>query len=185
MIISLYALEPLLIPDQTPESSRLELAEDYRADLQQLFRSLLGTARESHVKQVEMAAAGSCPFVISPHLTLEPLAEHYRRRAASYRLVRERLTALLGEDVLLSWNRATPTGETGVPLLDEIHLMEQLFAGASAIVQEELGLVPRAGGRRRDSGKRRPSLSLRPPRQGPAPGLPPTAMILTSARMFG
>ena len=138
----LHALEPLLVPDQVPEATRLQLAEDYRADLQQLFRSLLGTARESHVKQVEMAVVGGYPLVISPHLTLEPLAEHYRRRAESYRFVRERLLALLGENVLLSWNRATPTGETGVPLLDEIHMMEQLFAGASAIVQDELGIVP-------------------------------------------
>ncbi|SIN80705.1 hypothetical protein SAMN05444166_0986 [Singulisphaera sp. GP187] len=138
----LNALEPLLVPDHVPEASRLELAEDYRIDLQQLFRSLLGTARESHVKQWEMAAAGACPFVISPHLTLEPLADHYRRRAESYRFVRERLVALLGENALLSWNRATPGGETGVPLLDEIHLMEQLFAGAAAIVQDELGIDP-------------------------------------------
>lgn len=138
----LHALEPLLVPDQVPEAGRLQLAEDYRDDLQQLFRSLLGTARESHVKQLEMAAAGGFALVISPHLTLEPLAEHYRRRAESYRFVRERLVTLLGEDVLLSWNRATPSGETGVPLLDEIHLMEQLFAGASAIVQDELGIVP-------------------------------------------
>ncbi|WP_406699801.1 hypothetical protein V5E97_13190 [Singulisphaera sp. Ch08] len=138
----LHALEPLLVPEQVPEATRLELADDYRADLQQLFRSLLGMTRESHVKQVEMAAAGGCPFVISPHLTLEPLAEHYRRRAESYRFVSERLVTLLGENVLLSWNRATPAGETGVPLLDEIHMMEQLFAGASAIVQDELGIVP-------------------------------------------
>lgn len=86
-----------------------------------------------------------CPLVVSPHLTFEPLAEHYRRRAASYRFVRERLVGLLGEDVLLSRNRLTPRGETGGPMLDELIMMEQLFTGAWAIVLDELGITPEVG----------------------------------------
>jgi hypothetical protein len=138
----LHALAPLVVPDRTPEATKLRLAEDYRDDLRQLFRSLLGAARESHVKQIESPAAGGCPLVVRPHLTFEPLAEHYRRRANSYRFVRERLTAALGEDVLLSRSRLTPRGETGVPLLDEMIAMEQLFTGAWAIVLDELGIAP-------------------------------------------
>jgi hypothetical protein len=138
----LHALEPLLMPDRAPEAAKLRLAEDYRADLRELFRALLGAARESHVKQVETPVGGGCPLVVSPHLTFEPLAEHYRRRAASYRFVRERLVGLLGEDVLLSRNRLTPRGEAGVPLLDELVTMEQLFTGAWAVVLGELGIDP-------------------------------------------
>ena len=138
----LHALEPLIVPDRTPEAERLRLAEDYREDLKDLFRSLLASARESHVKQIELAMAGSCPLVISPHLTFEPLAEHYRRRAVSYRFVRERLVNLLGEDLLLSRNRLTPRGETGGPLLDEMITMEKLYTGAWAVVLDELGMTP-------------------------------------------
>lgn len=137
----LHALEPLLLPDQAPESTKLRLADDYRDDLNQLFRSLLGAARESHVKQIEMAAAGGCPLVVSPFLSFEPLAEHYRRRAASYRFIRERLNALLGEDVLLSRTRLRRRGESGTSLLDEMLFMEQLFTGAWAIVLDELGMT--------------------------------------------
>jgi hypothetical protein len=142
----LYALEPLILPDRTPEAGKLRLAEDYRDDLKDLFRSLLAAARESHVKQIQSAYVGGCPLVVSPHLTFEPLAEHYLRRAASYRFVRERLVDLLGEGVLLSRNRLTPRGETGGPLLDELITMEQLFTGAWAIVLDDLGMPADVGG---------------------------------------
>ena len=134
------------MPDRTPEAGKLRLAEDYRDDLKELFRSLLGSARETHVKQIESAVGGGCPLVVRPHLTFEPLAEHYRRRAASYRFVRERLVVLLGEDVLLSRSRLTPRGEAGVPLLDELVTMEQLYTGAWAVVLDELGLAPEDAG---------------------------------------
>jgi hypothetical protein len=130
----------LIVPERTPEAERLRLSQDYRDDLKELFRSLLGAARESHVKQIESPTAGCCPLIVSPHLTFEPLAEHYRRRAASYRFVRERLADLLGEDLLLSRNRMTPRGETGGPLLDELITMEQLYTGAWGIVIDELGM---------------------------------------------
>ena len=140
----LHALEPLIVPERTPEAEKLRLAEDYREDLKDLFRSLLAATRESHVKQIEVPMAGGCPLVVSPYLTFEPLAEHYRRRAASYRFVRERLVDLLGEDLLISRNRLTPRGETGGPLLDELITMEQLYTGAWAVVLDELGMTPDA-----------------------------------------
>ncbi len=139
----LHALEPLIVPDRSPEAERLRLAEDYRQDLKDLFRSLLAASRESHVKQLESIRVGAAflPVIISPHLTFEPLAEHYRRRAASYRFVRERLVDLLGEDLLLSRNRLTQRSETGGPLLDELITMEQLYTGAWAVVLDELGMI--------------------------------------------
>ncbi len=136
----LYSLEPLLLPDQAPEAAKLELAESYREDLRQLFESLLGSARESHVKQLEALSAGGCPLVIAPCLTVEPLAEYYRRRAESYCFVRERLVATLGEDVLFSRKIVTSTGQTDRSLLEEMLLIEQLFTGAAAVVDDELGI---------------------------------------------
>jgi hypothetical protein len=136
----LHALEPLIVPDLTPEAARFRLGDDYRADLRNLFRSLLGMTRESHVKQIEVPLGGGCPLVISPHLSSEPLAEHYRRRAESYRFVRGRLVDLLGEGVLLARRRLTPEGETGASLLDELIAMEQLYCGAWGIAREELGM---------------------------------------------
>lgn len=138
---ALHALEPLMVPDQTPEAARLRLSEAYRNDLRSLFRSLLGATRESHVKQLDEVLVGAAPMVhVSPRLSFEPLAEHYRRRASSYRFVRERLVALLGEDALLSSDRLTPRGPSGKRLLDEMVAMEQLYTGAWAVVLDELGL---------------------------------------------
>jgi hypothetical protein len=105
-----------------------------------LFRSLLGSARESHVKQLEALYAAGCPLAIAPCLTVEPLAEYYRRRAESYRFVRERLVAMLGEDVLLFRKTVTSTGQAEGSLLEEMLLMEQLFTGAAAVVDDELGI---------------------------------------------
>ena len=144
---ALYALEPLLCPDHCPGATRLELADEYRQDLRELFRALQGMTRESHVKQLESLAAGGCPLTVAPALSIEPLAEHYRRRADSYRFVRERLTELLGEGVLSSRKRPTPLGETAGSLLDEIVTMEQLFTGAWAIVRDELGFSQHETGR--------------------------------------
>ena len=111
------------------------------------FSGAQGMTRESHVKQLESLAAGGCPLTVAPALSIEPLAEHYRRRADSYRFVRERLTDLLGAGVLSSRKRPTPLGETAGSLLDEIVTMEQLFTGAWAIVRDELGFSQHETGR--------------------------------------
>lgn len=139
---AVHALEPLIAPDATPEAVRLRFDDDYRDDLRALFRSLLGLARESHVKQLAAVTAGSGlpPLIVAPKLTFEPTAEHYRRRAESYRFVRERLVELLGESTLASRPRLSPRGSTDRSILDALAEAEQLYRGAWGIVRDEIGM---------------------------------------------
>ena len=52
-----WSLEPLVVPDRTPEAARLELGKRYRKHLEDLFRGALALARETHVKQLAVAGA--------------------------------------------------------------------------------------------------------------------------------
>ncbi len=135
-----HSLEPLLIPERMPEAAKLRFDASYQSDLRDLFRSLLALTRETHIKQLETPRAGGAPLVVSPHLTFEPLAEHYLRRAQSYRFVRERLLETVGEDALRGQNCLRQSGDTGVSILDELIGMERLYVGAWAIVHDEIGM---------------------------------------------
>ena len=138
-----HALVPLLFPERTPEADRLRVGPRYRAELNAQFRALFATTRETHIKQLGVAvgaAPGSIPpLTLRPRLSIEPLAEFYRRRAESYLFVRQVLGELFGAHVLADARRVLPTGVSEEPLLEELLWMEQLFRGAHAIVRQELG----------------------------------------------
>ncbi|WP_342376080.1 hypothetical protein NVS55_33110 [Myxococcus stipitatus] len=138
----LHALAPLLFPERTPEAERLVLGLKYRTELEAQFRALFALTRETHSKQLEPLYAGGSPLIVSPRLTLEPLAEHYRRRAETYRLLRQLLAEFLGAPTLTLAHRLKPKGTHEESLWDELVWMEQLFRGAHAIARNELGFGP-------------------------------------------
>ncbi len=143
-----WALEPLVIPEKMPEARKLELDESYRKVLEELFRSILARTRETHVKQLEVPAAGCGPpmrkIAVAPEITVEPLATHFRRRALSYAFIRRVLEDAFGDGALAGLHRLTAEGPVEATLADELWRMEQLFQGASANVCRELGLAPEA-----------------------------------------
>ena len=141
-----FALEPLLVPEKMPEAKHLKLTDAYREYLVELFKALLAATRETHVKQLEVPAVGmgAPPLVVSPGLTVEPMASYYLRRAESYRFVRGVLEAALGKGGLRGLKRVTPTGTTNLSLDDELRLVQQLFFGAYLTSCAELGLAPQA-----------------------------------------
>jgi hypothetical protein len=129
------------MPERMPEAERLLIGPRYRAELEQQFRALFALTRETHIKQLEsvVAGAGVPPLIVTPRLSIEPLAEFYRRRADGYLFVRRMLCEALGTSALADAQRVLPTGRAEESLLDELVWMEQLFRGAHAIVREELG----------------------------------------------
>ncbi len=143
-----YALEALVAPDRMPEGKHLALDDSYRQELAGLFKALLALTRETHVKQLEMPMAGAAarPFkvvlYISPHLTLEPLATYYLRRARSYRFVREVCQQAFGPEGLEHLRRLTAAGPVNLSLMAELRLLEALFDGAYLRTCEDLGLEP-------------------------------------------
>ncbi|MFP2908616.1 hypothetical protein ACLESD_26910 [Pyxidicoccus sp. 3LFB2] len=134
-----HALVPFLVPERMPEAERLVIGPRYRAELEQQFRALFALTRETHIKQLEQVRAGGRPLIVSPRLSIEPLAEFYLRRAEGYRFVRQVLGEFLGEPALANARRVLPKGTAEEPLLEELVWMEQLFRGAHAIVRQELG----------------------------------------------
>ena len=146
----LHALVPFIMPLDMPEAERLLLGPLYRSELEQQFRGQLVLARETHIKQlhrplIRVTGLGGAPvpkwqpLLLAPRLSIEPIAELYRRRAEGYAFLRQVLHELLGEEALTHARRALPTGTSQVPLLEELVRMEQLFRGAHAIVRKELG----------------------------------------------
>jgi hypothetical protein len=141
-----WALEALVAPERTPEAKRLELVEPYRQALLDLFRALYAATRETHVKQAEEPAAGGAPEVIvSPGLSVEPLATYYLRRAESYRFVRGVLERAFGQAALKALNRLTPAGPINLSLDEELALLQGIFHGAYLTVCDELGTKPERG----------------------------------------
>ncbi len=81
-----WALEALVIPERMAEGERLELDDEYRKLLLELFKGLLTLTRETHIKQLEIPMVGAALggrevyIDIAPALAAEPLATFYLRR---------------------------------------------------------------------------------------------------------
>jgi hypothetical protein len=129
---TLWALEPLLRP---PRDERLKLGTKYGKHLEELARALWAQARETHYKSVARPPMAAPPgprgprevprpkIFVRPQLTVEPLPEHYHRRADSYRFLREQMEPLIGEGAIV----------------DKIRSMELLCRSAAATALRDLG----------------------------------------------
>jgi hypothetical protein len=138
-----WSLEPLVIPDRTPEAAHLDFGKSYRKHLEDLFRGALALARETHVKQLAVGMGGGrgqLSILVRPALTVEPLPELFTRRAASYRFVRSVLEETFGAESLTGMRRLTQEGPCGSSLSEELTAIEKLFDGAAATVRCELGM---------------------------------------------
>jgi hypothetical protein len=65
----LYALAPLVNPEQMPEAKKLEFSTSYKKELIDLFKAAIALTRETHIKQLEIPMAGAAmpPPVIYIH----------------------------------------------------------------------------------------------------------------------
>lgn len=146
-----WALEPLVIPDRMPEASHLQTDDSYRKQLRELFKGILALTRETHIKQLELPAAGAAAPMegqvtlhVAPELAAEPLPTYYLRRGESYRFIREVLENTFGADALRQMHRETAGGPVAIDLAAELDQMQGLFLGAAAKVNRQLGM-PAAG----------------------------------------
>ena len=137
----LYSIEPLIRPDIDPATSRLVLSSSYLSHLQNLARAYWAMARETHAKQADFGMLGCMSVervMVGPDLTVEPLAEHYLRRARAYTFLRTVLDEAFGRD---AWTVLPRLRESGLSssLGEELASLESLFYGAYATVKHELG----------------------------------------------
>ena len=118
-----------------PETAGLEVGPRYVAYLEECFRGLFALTRESHVKQLGIAAGCAPRLVVAPKVSLEPLPVHYARSADAYAFLRDVLVQSLGPEAL-----EAPLGRGDARTIDDaLRAMELLFRGAEAVAREELG----------------------------------------------
>lgn len=143
-----WALEPLVIPERMPEAAHLALDATYRKQLLELFKGILALTRETHIKQLEIPAAGAAMpprevvIRISPELNAEPVASYYFRRAWSYFFIRKVIEGTFGPAALDNMHRLTAAGSVRPSLVEELRTMESLFYGAHVSVCRQLGVAP-------------------------------------------
>lgn len=142
-----WALEALVIPERMAEGGRLELDDEYRKLLLELFKGLLTLTRETHIKQLEVPLVGAAMprrevyIDIAPALSAEPLVTFYLRRSLGYRYVRGVLEDAFGPGQLERLHRLTQAGPAPTCLAEELAGIETLFFGAHVSVSRELGLA--------------------------------------------
>ncbi|MCZ2342468.1 MAG: hypothetical protein LC104_11845 [Bacteroidales bacterium] len=137
-----WSLAPLLEPNDTPEGGRIRPGPRYRLMLEDLFKGSLALARETHAARLRLGGIkGIDETVVDVYsaLTVEPLPEVYRRRAAAYRFVRGVLDGAFGADAVAGLRRLTPDGPTSASLADELASAERLFEGAYRVACREIG----------------------------------------------
>lgn len=143
----LWSLEPLVNPHKTVESAHLQFDRSYCDHLVNLFKGAYSLARETHVKDLDVAVCGAAggfrkdpTIYIHPALTVEPTATSYQRRALAYRFICRSLTDLIGDESLRQIHRVSENAPVSQNLGDELRQMEALFWAAYLTSMAELGL---------------------------------------------
>lgn len=138
----LYALETLLVTDESEERQKIGFTGRYKKRLQEAFSTLLVQHRETHAKQTG-PVANSAPYVPpTPHFRLEPLATVYVRHARSYVFLEKALESTLGATALDTAVAVDAGGNTSETLRARIERARDLFYGLYVVSTQDLGFKP-------------------------------------------
>jgi hypothetical protein len=139
----LYALETLLVTDQSEERAKVGFTARYKKRLQEAFSTLLVEHRETHVKQASTVQTLSADLPPpTPRFRLEPLATVYVRHARSYVFLERALDAVLGAGALDGAVAVDANGKTAQTLRARIESARDLFYGLYLVSTEDLGFAP-------------------------------------------
>jgi hypothetical protein len=141
-----YALETFLMPEKGEERDKLLLTRAYKKRMLEAFQALVTKRRETHVRQLHMAATGAKappPLdKVRPRLRLEPNPSYYVRSARAYAFLANFLAAALGAEALQKLHGLKQGGERPKNLAAELHEMRDLFYGLYLVSAEDIGLKP-------------------------------------------
>jgi hypothetical protein len=142
-----YALEILLKMDGA-EAPKLDMNAGYRKRLEEAFRSMLTQARETHIKQLDMAkATGMAPgppvpkLYITPDWRLEPIPTYYQRVADGYQFLGNFLNSVLGAE-LSKIALLDPDMKPDGNLWENLGAMERLYTGFNIVASRGIGIKP-------------------------------------------
>ena len=147
----MHAWAALLGPTAAPEAPSLHFGQRYKRALREAFKGWTGVTGQPVIKVLEAyGARDTTPrqhtVALGPNLTVEPMAEAYRRRALGYRDLRRTLVELLGRPALEQAVRIRQRGPVDNDLHNELVEMELLFLGAYLISCDEVGHPAEANG---------------------------------------
>jgi hypothetical protein len=140
-----YALETLLVPEKSDESSKLLLTQAYKKRMLEAFQALITKRRETHSRSIAEAKTTEAvrPLEsLKPRLRMEPSPSYYLRTARSYDFLLNFLLAAVGEDALASLRGLKEGGQRGSSLLAELRWMREFFYGLHLLGVEDIGMTP-------------------------------------------
>jgi hypothetical protein len=140
-----HALETLLLPEKGEEANKLLLTARYKKRMLEAFQALVTKHRETHARQLKLAAAGAPPpppEELSPRLRLEPCPTYCLRTARAYAFLANFLESALGKDTLRTLHGLRQGGVRERDLYDELHFMRDLFYGLYLLSLEDIGARP-------------------------------------------
>lgn len=139
-----YALETLLLPEKGEERSKLLLTKAYKTRMLEAFKALVTKRRETHVRQLAMAEAGSAlpPLQdkIKPRLRVEPCPSYFLRTARAYAFLANFLEATVGNEALQQLHGLKKEGARKENLFVELNEVRDLFYGLYLLSAEDIGM---------------------------------------------
>jgi len=138
-----YALETFLLPGKGQEGEKLLLTARYKKRLVEAFKALMTKRRETHARQLDVAATCAAPPEdVSPRLRIEPCATFYLRTARAYAFLQDFLLATVGEDRLGRLKGLRKDGYRQLGLAEELAAFRQRFYGFYLVSCEDVGMRP-------------------------------------------
>jgi len=141
-----YALETLLLPERGEENPKLMLTRAYKKRMLEAFQALITKRRETHVRQLDMAAprAAAPRFDenVQPRLRVEPNPSYFLRTARAYAFLSNFLEATIGPEALKQMHGLKQGGQRELDLLTELHWMRDLYYGIYLVSAEDIGMKP-------------------------------------------
>ncbi len=141
-----HALEAMLLPGKGQEADKLLLMATYKKRLVEAFEALVTKRRETHVRQLGIAAEATCEAAplgeVAPRLRVEPCATFYLRTARAYGFLQNFLLATCGEDTLRDLHGLRKSGTRALSLRDELEAIRLRFYGFYLIACEDIGMGP-------------------------------------------
>jgi hypothetical protein len=141
-----YALESMLLPTDAQENEKLMLTAAYKKRLVEAFKALLTKRRETHARQLPMAACEAKALEndeVRPRLRVEPCASFYLRTARAYAFVEKFLLMTVGEENLSGLHGFGEWGRRERNLARELADLRLRFYGFYLVSCEDLGMEPK------------------------------------------
>jgi hypothetical protein len=137
------AMEPFLRIGAMPEGEVMAIAPSYESRLSQVYGGTVRAERERRPStgKGQGPAEAQSGAHSQPRFRLEPLPTVYLRRAKATRVLRDRLTAVLGAETVRYVRRLSGDERSRVTIWDDLAGLERRLLGCYVLASADLGLT--------------------------------------------